>query len=100
MNGGIIGVLFDCHANWTAAWSLMQRSGATQPPVTVTSEYTVRLHRPTPSDRALRLRAQAIELTDRRATIEATLEAEGVVTATFRGVFVAVPKGHPAHGAW
>jgi hypothetical protein len=32
--------------------------------------------------------------------VEATLEAEGVVTATCRGTFVAVPLGHPAYGRW
>ena len=26
VNGGIIGVLFDCHCNWAAAFHLMQRS--------------------------------------------------------------------------
>lgn len=100
LNGGIIGVLFDCHSNWTAAWSLMQRRGTTEPPVTVTAEYAVRLRRPTPTTRPLRLRARATEVADDRATIEATLESEGVVTATFRGLFVAVRPGHPAHGAW
>jgi tRNA (cmo5U34)-methyltransferase len=100
LNGGIIGTLLDCHGNWTAAWSLMQRRGLSQPPVTVTAEYSVRLRRPTPTDRPLRLRARATELGDERATIEGSLEADGVVTATFRGVFVAVGPGHPAHGAW
>ena len=28
VNGGIIGVVFDCHCNWTAAWYLMDRAGA------------------------------------------------------------------------
>jgi tRNA (cmo5U34)-methyltransferase len=100
LNGGIIGVLFDCHSNWTAAWSLMQRHGTKEPPVTVTAEYAVRLRRPTPTARPVRLRARATEIADERATIEATLESDGVVTATFRGVFVAVRPGHPAHGAW
>jgi acyl-coenzyme A thioesterase PaaI-like protein len=93
-------VVLDCHANWTAAWSLMQRHGAAKPPVTVTSEYSVRLRRPTPSNRCLRLRGRAVELAGERATIEAEIEADGVVTATFRGVFVAVKAGHPAHDAW
>jgi acyl-coenzyme A thioesterase PaaI-like protein len=93
-------VLLDCHANWTAAWTLMQRRASSKPPVTVTLDYAVRLRRPTPSDRRLRLRARALEVSDERATIEAEIEADGVVTATFRGVFVAVKAGHPAHDAW
>jgi acyl-coenzyme A thioesterase PaaI-like protein len=93
-------VLLDCHANWTAAWSLMQRRRAPKPPVTVTSEYAVRLRRPTPSNGPVRLRARAVEISDERATIEAEVEVDGTVTATFRGVFVAVRAGHPAHDAW
>jgi hypothetical protein len=27
VNGGILGTLIDCHANWTAAWHLMRRRG-------------------------------------------------------------------------
>lgn len=78
----------------------MQRQGAAKPPVTVTSEYCVRLRRPTPSNRCLRLRARAVELAAERTTIEAEIEADGVVTATFSGVFVAVKAGHPAHDSW
>jgi acyl-coenzyme A thioesterase PaaI-like protein len=100
LSGGIIGVLLDCHANWTAAWSLMQRRGDTQPRVTVTADYAVRLRRPTAANRPVRLRARATELSDERATIEAVLESDGLVTATFRGVFIAVKEDHPAHGAW
>ena len=35
-----------------------------------------------------------------RATVEASLEAEGRPTATCRGVFVAVKPGHPAYHRW
>ena len=31
LNGGICGTLLDCHSNWTAAWHLMQQSGAATP---------------------------------------------------------------------
>jgi len=33
-------------------------------------------------------------------TVEATVEAEGTVTATARGRFVAVGPGHPAFDRW
>ena len=37
---------------------------------------------------------------DDRATIEGTLTAAGKVTATCRGLFVAVTEGHPAYNRW
>jgi acyl-coenzyme A thioesterase PaaI-like protein len=100
VNGGIIGVLFDCHCNWAAAYHLMQRAGADAPPFTVTADYAVTLRKPTPSGGPLRLRARVVESTDDRATVEATLEAEGVVRATCRATFVAVKPGHPAFQRW
>jgi acyl-coenzyme A thioesterase PaaI-like protein len=100
LNGGIIGTLMDCHSNWTAAHHLMQRRGADRPPTTVTADYHVRMLKPTPTDGQVRLRAKVVDSTDERATVEATLEAGGQVTATCRGTFVAVRQGHPAHGRW
>jgi acyl-coenzyme A thioesterase PaaI-like protein len=100
LNGGIIGALLDCHSNWTAAWHLMNQAGAASPPCTVTSEFHVKLRRPTPSTEPVRLRAQVVESSADRATVEATLESRGQVTATCRGVFVAVKEGHPAYHRW
>ena len=100
LNGGIIGALLDCHSNWTAAWHLMQKSGAESPPCTVTADYAIKLKRPTPLDVPVHLRAWVVESTDDRATIEATLEAGGKVCATCRGTFVAVKEGHPAYHRW
>lgn len=100
LNGGIVGALFDCHMNWAATYHLMQRSGAERPPCTVTSEYAVKLLRPTPSDAELELRARAVESTDDRAIIEAELISKGKVCATARGTFVAVKEGHPAYHRW
>ncbi|CAN5160022.1 PaaI family thioesterase [soil metagenome] len=100
LNGGVIGTLFDCHSNWTAAYHLMQRRGADRPPTTVTADYSVRLLRPTPTDGPVRLHARVVESTDDRATVEATVEAAGQVTATCRATFVAVRPGHPAYERW
>lgn len=100
LNGGIIGSLFDCHMNWTAAWHLMQRTGADRPPCTVTADYSVKLLRPTPTDEAIELKARVVESTDDRAVVEAELIAKGKVCATCRGTFVAVKPGHPAYHRW
>lgn len=100
LNGGIIGSLFDCHSNWTAAYHLMAQAGAESPPSTVTAEYSVKLTRPTPSDGTLTLRARVVESSEDRAVVEATLEADGKTCATCRGTFVAVKPGHPAYHRW
>jgi acyl-coenzyme A thioesterase PaaI-like protein len=99
LNGGITGALLDCHSNWAAAWHLMQRDGLDRPPCTVTAEFHVKLRRPT-AIAPLRLRARVTESSGSRATIEATLESGGQVTATCRGVFVAVKEDHPAYHRW
>jgi acyl-coenzyme A thioesterase PaaI-like protein len=100
LNGGIIGTLFDCHCNWTAAHHLMTTSGAQAPPCTVTAEYHVVLKRPTPSGAVVAIRARVVEASGDRAVVEGRLESGGVVTATCRGVFVAVKEGHPAFHRW
>jgi acyl-coenzyme A thioesterase PaaI-like protein len=100
LNGGIIGTLMDCHSNWAAAYHLMQRRGADRPPATVTADYHVRMLKPTPTDAPVQIRARVVESTGERATVEATLEAGGQVTASCRGTFVAVRPGHPACGRW
>jgi acyl-coenzyme A thioesterase PaaI-like protein len=100
LNGGICGALLDCHSNWTAAWHLMQKAGASVPPCTVTAEFAVKLRQPTPLDADLTLRAKVVESGRDRATVEARIEANGKVTASCRGVFVAVKEGHPAFHRW
>ena len=78
----------------------MRKAGADRPPCTVTSEFHVRLLRPTPTDQQLELFAKVVDSAGDRATVEARLEAAGKVTATCRGVFVAVKEGHPAFHRW
>lgn len=100
LNGGIIGTLLDCHSNWTAIWHLMRRDDRNDAPCTVTSEFHVRLKRPTPTDGAIRLSSRAVESDGPKVTVEAELIAGGKVTATCRGVFVEVGAGHPAYHRW
>jgi acyl-coenzyme A thioesterase PaaI-like protein len=66
----------------------------------VTSEFHVKLKRPTPSMGPLRIRARVVESQGDRAVVEAEIEVDGKVTSTCRGVFVAVREGHPAYHRW
>jgi uncharacterized protein (TIGR00369 family) len=101
LNGGIIGTLLDCHCNWTAAYHLMQESGADSPPCTVTADYAIKLLRPTPTDGPVKLSARVVESSGDRATVEGTLfSAAGKACASCRGTFVAVKEGHPAFHRW
>jgi acyl-coenzyme A thioesterase PaaI-like protein len=100
VSGGIVGTLLDCHSNWAAAHHLMNLGGQGKLPSTVTSEFHVRLLRPTPSGGPVKLEARVVEASGDRATVEATLTAGGRVTATCRASFVAVKEGHPAFGRW
>lgn len=100
VNGGIIGSLLDCHSNWTAAHHFMKQRGEETITPTVTSDFHVTLKRPTPMDVPLHLRSRVVESSDDRAVIEATLTANGKVTATCRGTFVSVKEGHPAYYRW
>ncbi len=100
LNGGIAGALLDCHSNWAATWSLMNAQKSSTPPCTVTSDFHVALKRPTPLDALLKLRAKVVEQSEDRAVVEASIEANGKVTATCRGTFMAVKEGHPAYHRW
>jgi acyl-coenzyme A thioesterase PaaI-like protein len=100
LNGGIAGALLDCHSNWAATWAMMKDRDSETPPCTVTSDFHVVLKRPTPLDAVLKLHAKVTELSGDRAVVEASIEANGKVTATCRGTFVAVKEGHPAFHRW
>lgn len=100
LNGGIIGTLLDCHANWTAAMHLMRERGLAGPPGCVTADYAIRLRRPTPVDRPLQIRAWPVEVTGDKVVVDAELAIDGIITATCRGTFVAVGPDHPAFERW
>ena len=78
----------------------MRKNASGTPPCTVTADFHVFLKRPTPMNVPLQLRARVVESGEDRAVVEATLEANGKVTATCRGTFVAVKEGHPAYHRW
>jgi acyl-coenzyme A thioesterase PaaI-like protein len=97
LNGGIIGALLDCHSNWCASNHL--RKGGDHMPCTVTAEFTVKLKKPTPLS-PLTIKARVVASEADRATVEAEIVSGGKVTATCRGLFVAVKEGHPAYHRW
>jgi len=99
LSGGIISTILDCHSNWTGAYSLMVKAGAEAPPPTVTASIFVEFLKPTPIAPLL-LEAWAKEVAGRKAVVESTLKAGGVVTATLSGTFVAVGTDHPAARRW
>lgn len=101
LNGGICGALLDCHSNWCAIATLMKEHKIKdEAPSTVTAEFHVKLKRPTPTDQELTLVAWPVEVKGGAVTVEAELRAGEKVTATCRGVFVAVKPGHPAYHRW
>ena len=100
INGGIIGTLLDCHGNWTAAIALMDKSGESGPPCTVTASYSIKLRRPTPYGPTLRVTGEVTSIEDDRASVRMTLIAEDKICATGEGLFVSVKEGHPAFHRW
>ncbi|HVB95120.1 MAG TPA: PaaI family thioesterase [Nitrososphaerales archaeon] len=99
LSGGIISTVLDCHSNWTGAYSLMVEAGAEAPPPTVTASIFVEFLRPTPVAPLL-LEGSAKGISGRKVVVESAVKADGVVTATLRGTFVAVRADHPAARRW
>lgn len=99
VNGGILGALLDCHSNWCAITTLMREQGLDEAPSCVTSEFHVKLRRPTPMQELLVV-ARPAQVEGDKVTVEAEVRAGDKVTATCRGVFVAVKPGHPAYHRW
>ena len=100
INGGIIGTLLDCHGNWTAAMALMDHSGASEPPCTVTASYSIKLRQPAPHGMKLHVKGEVVSIDGDRASIRMELTADGNVCATGEGLFVAVKEDHPAYHRW
>jgi acyl-coenzyme A thioesterase PaaI-like protein len=95
--GGLIASLIDCHGTGTAAAAAARASGMkldadSVPPMHapryVTASLKVDYLRPTPLGPELEVRGSVKEASERKVVVEATLSAEGVVTA--RGTVVAV----------
>ncbi len=91
--GGLIASLIDCHAMATAAAGAERAAGRTigesPAPRFVTAALDVSFMKPTPIGGELELRARVADRNERKAVVDVTLSADGVVTA--RGRVIAVP---------
>ncbi|MDX2087925.1 MAG: PaaI family thioesterase [Kofleriaceae bacterium] len=99
LNGGIIGTVLDCHMNWTTISHLIVQGNLAEAPPCVTAEFKVVLKRPTPLV-PVHVDAHVVSASEDRATIAATMTADGKVTAIGSGTFIAVKPGHPAYHRW
>jgi acyl-coenzyme A thioesterase PaaI-like protein len=79
---------------------IMRDRGIGRPPGCVTSDYAIRLRRPTPVDRELGLHAWPVSVDGDRVVVDAEIVVDGIITATCRGTFVAVGPDHPAYERW
>ena len=95
--GGLVASLIDCHGTGTAAavaaraagWELgAEPIAASEVPRFVTASLHVDYLRPTPLGPELEIRGSVKEATERKVVVEASVSAEGEVTA--RGTVVAV----------
>jgi acyl-coenzyme A thioesterase PaaI-like protein len=89
LNGGIVGALLDCHSAAAIYLQVLQRSG--EESLWATSEFRVRLLRPTSPEAPLELFAEVVELDEDRAIVESRLDSEGKTRATCRAEFRRFP---------
>ena len=90
---GLIASLIDCHAMGTAA-AVAERAAGREigdgpAPRFVTAALKVDYLKPTPLGPELEIRARVIQASERKVVMEATVTADGAITA--RGEVVAVP---------
>ena len=100
LNGGIIGTLFDCHGNWTAAMSIFESNNQKQFPATVTAFFEVQLLKPTRIDTKIEIFSQTVTSSKNKAKVELELFSKNDICAKSIGVFVSVKEGHPAFYRW
>ena len=93
--GGLIASLADCHAMATAAGSSMisagLRPGVDATPRFVTASLHVDFLRPTPLGPELVLRARAVDIGERKVTVEMRVLVDGLESARARVIAVPAP---------
>jgi acyl-coenzyme A thioesterase PaaI-like protein len=91
--GGLIAALIDCHAMATASAAALeaagQEVGKAPSPRFVTASLKVDFLKPTPLGVELVARGRIKERSDRKAVVEVSVSADGMVTA--KGDVIAVP---------
>jgi len=94
--GGLIASLIDCHGTGTAAAAMYRAEGRemdSEPPFRfVTGSLHVDFLKPTPLRGELEIRGRVKEVNGRKVIVEATVYAEGVVTARGKVVAVQMPE--------
>jgi acyl-coenzyme A thioesterase PaaI-like protein len=94
--GGLIASLVDCHAMGTAAAAAERAAGrdigAGPAPRFVTAQLNVTYLKPTPLGPELEVRGRVREASERKAVVEVTVAADGVVTARGEVVAVRIPE--------
>jgi len=94
--GGLLASLVDCHSMATAAGHSMAgaglEAGVDETPRFVTGRLEVDYLAPTPIGCELELRGRVVEASTRKAIVESTVTARGVVTARGRVVAVRIPE--------
>jgi len=93
--GGLIAALVDCHAMATASAAALQAAekaiGEVPSPRFVTASLKVDFLKPTPVGVELEARGRIKERSERKAIVEVTVSADGVVTARGDVIAVAMP---------
>jgi acyl-coenzyme A thioesterase PaaI-like protein len=99
--GGLIASLADCHAMATAAAASMVAAGLTPgadpTPRFVTASLHVDFIRPTPLGPELVLRAHAVEIGERKVTVEMRVLVDDVESARARVIAVRAPTTMRPH---
>lgn len=94
--GGLLASLIDCHGTGTAAAAMYRHEGRpldSLPPFRfVTASLHVDYLRPTPLDAELEIRGRVKEIKGRKVRIEATVSANGEVTARGEVLAVQMPE--------
>jgi len=78
----------------------MKSKNLSSPPGTVTAEYTVKFLHPSSIDKKWQVSARATRVEGDRVIVSGELKVDGRVTATMKGLFVAVRESHPAFYRW
>jgi acyl-coenzyme A thioesterase PaaI-like protein len=101
--GGLVASLVDCHGTGTAAAAMYRQEGRPMDSLPAFRFVTASLHvdylRPTPMGVELEIRGRVKEIKGRRVIVEATVSAQGVVTARGEVVAAQMPESFAIPGA-